>query len=195
MKDRDRKAAEERGQWEIVMRSKANQALFGYAMVDLFTSPQPTFGMYNRRSINQPQVKKRLEAFNSAGVQRFLSTNAIPIVLGREMFVSQSVTKDDNAGVNTPRLEWTEDALAIGSYVALGGQHCREALRIWRADDEKIVKKADKKVAKIIDQTGGKETKKLRLVKDAAYAAKEQLDERTIWIVAIYDEGKSFCDL
>ena len=169
----EQRIAMQKGLEDQELYSHARQALIGYGWMDLFGSVRLHFGTWNNRPINKAEVKKLLESFKQNGIQNSKPAHVIPLIVPRSFFEAHTVTRDPDASLDAPIIEWTAEA-SMNGVKAAGGRHRYMALQDWKQALEKSMK--------------GK--------KRANQETEAEVDEKAKplgwWMVALFDEGKRY---
>jgi len=115
------------------------KALIGYSRLDILEhADRLKFGEYNPHHVDNAQVQKLLESFYINEVDRYLPDHLIDLFIDRKLLVGQCWSDDKYAGEKLPKVEIVSNAPADWCFVAAGGQHRLEALKLWIVKIQKL---------------------------------------------------------
>ena len=184
-------------------KSKKNKAalkaLIGYARLDILEhADRLKFGEYNPRRIDNSQVQKLLESFYINKVDRYLPDHLIHLFVDRKLLVGQCWSDDKYAGEKLPKVEIVSNAPADWCFIAAGGHHRLEALKLWIVKIQKLLNDKQQEEKKILNQEVDDEMKDDTLVyltnvlQPQIEHLKAKVTANRSWIVSLYDKGVPF---
>jgi len=177
----------------------ALKALIGYARLDILEhADRLKFGEYNPRRVDNVQVQKLLESFYINEVDRYLPDHLIHLFIARKLLVGQCWSDDKYAGEKLPKVEIVSSAPADWCFIAAGGQHRLEALKLWIVKIQKLLNDKQQEEKKILNQEVDDETKDETLLyltnvlQPQIDHLKAKVTANGNWIIALYDKGVLF---
>lgn len=182
------------------MEDRAQKAIFGYARLDLIENEgELRFGNWNPRKLKQEHVSRLIQSFLTRGADRFSSTKAIPLVIGKSDVkrgsYAKTYTAESNIQSQLPVLEVADAAKGKRILIAAGGQHRLHAVKQW----QKMLKKQHAELAKERKALEEKDSEtvspeEIRQENKTRKPKRDALEETLAlggqWMVILYDAGK-----
>jgi hypothetical protein len=147
------------------------------------------FGLYNYRPLSITEGNKLYTSLMEHGVQRFLSENAIPIIVPPNFVDPATITEDENAGETLPDIKWTEEALMAKEVIAPAGRHRHYAVQKIRMSAAERFAGAQKVAEKALAKAKGIQTTAVTNAQGKEEAVRRNLEESSKWMVILYNKG------
>jgi hypothetical protein len=135
---------------------KCAAAFLGYGKADILVL-KPVWRTWNKRELVASQAHKIYESFRTHGIQRYVPSHRIPIIVPRDWIVVSKLTqKADTSGDDLPVIEWTAKA-NMEKIPGATGQHRGEALAMYARWLDKQKEKLEKEIGILNGRKGNNE--------------------------------------
>lgn len=179
------------------LNKRKAEAKIGYMAMNLYSPPKAaTWGVYNDRKISDMWVQSLVKSFKGV-LEHNYEKNCIEIAIRPEWLKNRDavLTSIDGLGIEEmPHMEFTEEgeaAMAPDKLIVVGGNHRRQALRIYVdwleariANEEKLLEKASEAAPSDAAVDLSQPTPRELLA-----VMKEEKEQSCYWAVRMYDIG------
>ena len=172
-----------------------SNAIFSIAKVDLLDPIRPILqGVFNPRPIDNKAIDQLVENMELVGVQSDRYSNAIPILANPDHIDPLSIFNDITRISQAPDLKLSDRGLQeVKHFLAAGGRHRTEALRVVYTKLQEKIKKLNSKIEELEkkeEKKKKKTTEKLNEFRQELKILKAKEVGLTKWTVILYNEGK-----
>jgi hypothetical protein len=175
-------------------------ARIGYMAINLHDPPtHAVWGLHNDRKINDAWVKRLLQGFKTR-YNNCSEKTCIEVVVRPEWLKNLDDVKMviEGRGIkNVPLMEFTEEgekAMAKEKLIMLGGNHRREAMRLyvtWLEEElESGTGLLEKRRAALGSTMVGEGVREVEKLEEKVEKCKELLGGARLWAVQLYDRGE-----